>query len=49
MKQLTIKELKNIHGGISVWLGVGIGALAVFISGIIDGLVHPKTCEGETR
>ena len=43
MQQLTKKELMNINGG-----GIGtlllIGAIAVFVIGVIDGIVRPLAC-----
>ena len=36
------KELENIKGGaISVWTGIAIAAIIIFISGIIEGLTKP--------
>lgn len=49
MKKLTDYELKNIRGGFTVWTFLGISALGVFLSGIIDGFVHPKSCGGDTQ
>ncbi len=46
MKKLTEEEMKKVEGGISVWIGVGIAALTVFLAGFLDGIVHPKNCEG---
>ncbi len=46
MEKLTDKEMKRIEGGISVWVGLGIGAIAIFLSGVLDGIMHPKACEG---
>ena len=46
MEKLTNQELKNVKGGISVWIGLGLGALTVFLSGLLDGIMHPKACEG---
>ena len=45
MKPLSQESLKNMKGGFSIWAGVGIGALVIFLSGIIDCIVHPKACE----
>jgi len=45
MKNLTIKEMKNINGGgFNVGLWVGIGAGVSFIIGLIDGLIRPLKC-----
>ncbi len=46
MKTLTKEEMMQVKGGISVWVGVGIAALAVFLAGLVDGIVHPNPCEG---
>lgn len=43
MQQLTKKELMNINGG-----GIGtlllVGAVVVFVIGVIDGIVRPLAC-----
>lgn len=45
MKILKVDELQSIRGGsISAYALLGISALVVFISGIIDGIFHPKKC-----
>jgi len=45
MKKLENKELEKINGGeLSVMAVLGITALAVFIAGIIDGIVNPRKC-----
>ncbi len=45
MVELTTKEMTYIEGGeLSFGLIVGIGALAVFIIGVIDGYVNPVKC-----
>ena len=38
------KELENIKGGaaISIWTGIAIAAIVIFISGIIEGLFRLK-------
>ena len=45
MKELNKNELLNISGG---GIGVGtlliIGAIVVFVIGIIDGIVRPQSC-----
>ena len=46
MEKLTTQEMKRIEGGVSLWVGIGIGALAIFLSGVLDGIIHPKRCEG---
>lgn len=44
MVQLKEEELKNIEGGVSVWVFVGIGAAVVFMAGFLDGLTRPLKC-----
>lgn len=47
MKKMTMEEMKEIKGGFSVWAGLGIAAIIVFLTGVIDGFVHPNSCGGE--
>ena len=48
MKRITEEELKRIKGGeFTSWMGLGIAAVIVFLSGVIDGFVNPKTCGGD--
>lgn len=45
MQKIADKELENITGGeISAWAYVVASAIAIFISGIIEGYTHPKSC-----
>ena len=44
MKRLDNKELERIEGGISAWAALGIASIVIFVSGVIDGIVHPKSC-----
>jgi hypothetical protein len=45
MKEITNEELKQLTGGgISVWGGIGIGALITFLVGVVDGFVRPLKC-----
>ncbi len=45
MKKIEDKNLENIIGGEVTMMTVFIvSAIVVFISGIIDGYVHPKSC-----
>lgn len=42
---LSKEELKEIKGGgFSVWAGLGIGTLVVFLAGVIDGFARPFAC-----
>ncbi len=42
---LTDKELMDVSGGASKWfLGGIIGGIIVFLSGFLDGLQRPLSC-----
>ena len=48
MKEITAEEMKRVKGGtFTIWTGLGIVAIIVFLAGVIDGYVHPKECGGE--
>ena len=38
----NLKEIKG--GGVSWGLMAGIGAVASFLVGLVDGLINPKKC-----
>lgn len=44
MQELKHNDLERIIGGASPWVIIGIASIAVFISGVIEGIVHPKSC-----
>ena len=44
MKKVTDQKLERIMGGGSPYLALGIIAAIVFISGVIEGIVHPNAC-----
>ena len=44
MKKLDEEKLKKVKGGVSFWVGVAIAGTIIFISGIIEGIAHPKKC-----
>lgn len=46
MREVNRQELENIKGGFSVWMGVGIAALVVFFSGVLEGITNPDKCGG---
>ncbi len=47
MKKLDNKKLANITGGeVSVWVYMISSAIVVFVSGIIKGYTHPRSCNG---
>ncbi len=46
MQKIKKKDLEKITGGeVSVWVYVVAAAITVFISGIIEGYTHPKSCQ----
>lgn len=47
MKTLNNIELEKVQGGFSAWMALGIVAAIIFISGVFEGIVHPKGCEAE--
>ena len=46
MEQIEDKQLEKINGGgvSAVWIGIGIAAIMVFISGVIEGIAYPRSC-----
>ena len=46
IKKIDTEQLEKIKGGtmISVWTGIVIAAVVIFISGIIEGITNPKEC-----
>ena len=47
MKELNSEELMHINGGIK-WAIIGIiGVLVTFISGIVDGITRPLSCNAK--
>ncbi len=45
METVSNEKLKEIKGGGLNWgLMAGIGAVASFLVGVIDGLINPKKC-----
>ena len=49
IRKIDEKELENIKGGaaLSVWTGIAIAAIIIFISGIIEGITNPQKCYNE--
>jgi len=47
IKRIKKEELDNIKGGamISVWTGIVITSIVVFISGVIEGITNPERCK----
>ena len=48
MRVIQENQLEKIKGGatISVWTGIAVAAIVVFISGIIEGITNPTKCNG---
>ncbi len=46
MKKVDIEELDEIRGGSLEWIGIGLGisALVMFLSGVIEGYTNPGRC-----
>lgn len=44
MEKLKSKDLENIIGGFSVWMGIGIAAIVVFLAGVLEGITNPNKC-----
>ncbi len=47
MEEIKTKDLENITGGFSVWMGVGIAAIVVFLAGVLEGITNPNKCGHE--
>ena len=44
MREIELNELKEIKGGVSPWLFVGLAAFFTFAAGVVDGYVRPLAC-----
>ena len=44
MQELKNEELKQISGGVSIWLILGGIASLIFGIGVFDGVVRPYKC-----
>ena len=44
MQRMDNNSLGKINGGFSVWTGLAIAAIVVFIAGILEGFTNPKEC-----
>ncbi len=45
MQKISMNDAKKIEGGLGFWGGVGIGAIIIFLAGVIDGYVRPTKCD----
>ena len=46
MKRVEDNELKNVEGGMSIAVAIGIGLAITFVAGIFDGIARPISCKG---
>ena len=48
IKEIDQEDLDKIKGGaaVSIWTGIVIAAIVVFISGVIEGITNPERCNG---
>ena len=48
MQIVSNEELENIKGGaaVTVWTGIAIATVVIFLSGVIEGITNPKRCNG---
>ncbi len=48
IKIIQEEKLERIKGGatISIWAGIAVAAIVIFISGIIEGITNPERCNG---
>ncbi len=44
MRKIKEEELERISGGFSAWVAIGVASAIIFLSGVFDGIVHPKEC-----
>ncbi len=44
MKRIDNQVLERVTGGASTWVALGIAAAVVFLAGVIEGIVHPRSC-----
>lgn len=47
MNKLSNSELEKVQGGFSAWMALGIAATVIFLSGVFEGIVHPKSCSAQ--
>lgn len=46
IERINTENLEKIKGGatITVWTGLAIAAIVVFLSGVIEGITNPERC-----
>ncbi len=47
IRKMNDEQLERIKGGgVTVWTGIAITAIVIFLSGVIEGITNPKRCNG---
>lgn len=49
IKAVENENLEKIKGGegiTTVWIGLAVTAIVIFISGVIEGITNPERCNG---
>ena len=48
IRRINDENLEKIKGGamISVWTGIVVTAIVIFVSGVIEGITNPGRCNG---
>lgn len=46
IRTILNKELETIKGGtsVSVWTGIIVSTIVIFVSGLIEGITNPSKC-----
>ena len=46
IQKIEKEQLEKIKGGatITIWTGIAIAAIVVFLSGVIEGITNPERC-----
>ena len=46
IEKIKEEELEKIKGGAtaSIWIGIAITAVVIFLSGVIEGITNPERC-----
>ena len=46
IKTLKTEELERIKGGaaVTIWTGIAIATIVIFLSGVIEGITNPERC-----
>jgi len=49
ISRISEEKLEKIKGGatVTVWTGIAIASIIIFLSGVIDGLINPGGCTSE--